>query len=76
MVEPTVVAKNYAAQWFRPEIDPDELASLRSVKGWTLRRIAAHLQMPKTNVIKALGKANPPGLPRDTRKARVSRTHG
>jgi DNA-binding transcriptional regulator LsrR (DeoR family) len=49
-----VVVKNYAALWFRSEIDLDELARLRWVMKWTLRRIAAHLGIPKTNIVKGL----------------------
>jgi len=51
VVEPTVSVKNYTAQWFRPEIDLNELALLRFKKGWTLRKIAAHFNMPKTNIV-------------------------
>ena len=54
LVEPTVAVKTYAAQWFRPEIDLNELAKLRWDKGWSLRRIAAHLEVPKTTIIKRL----------------------
>ena len=54
MVEPTVTVKNYTAQWFRPEIDLNELALLRFQKGWTLRKLAAHFDMPKTNIVQRL----------------------
>jgi len=54
LVEPFVVVKTYTAQWFRPEIDLGELALLRFKKRWTLRRIAAHLGVPKTNIVKKL----------------------
>ena len=54
MVEPTVTVKNYTAQWFRPEIDLKELALLRFKKGWTLRKLAHHFNMPKTNIVKRL----------------------
>ncbi|MEK6579133.1 MAG: hypothetical protein AABZ55_07890, partial [Bdellovibrionota bacterium] len=56
LVEPSVMVKKYTARWFWPEIDLNELALLRFKKGWTLRRIAAHLQMPKTNIVKKLKK--------------------
>ena len=54
MVEPTVTVKTYTAQWVRPEIDLNELALLRFKKNWTLRKIAAHFGMPKTNIVKRL----------------------
>ncbi len=54
MVEPTVTVKNYTAQWLRPEIDLKELALLRLKKGWTLRKLAHHFNMPKTNIVKRL----------------------
>ncbi len=58
MVEPTVTVKNYTAQWFRPEIDLTELALLRFKKGWTLRKLAAHFDMPKTNIVARLKRLN------------------
>jgi len=54
LVESLTVVKEYAAQWFRPEIDLDELAKLRWDKGWALRKIAAHLKTPKTTIIMRL----------------------
>jgi len=58
VVEPTVTVKNYTAQWFRPEIDLNELALLRFQKGWTLRKLAAHFDMPKTNIVARLKRLN------------------
>ena len=49
-----MVVNEYTAQWFRPEIDLSELAKLRFGKGWTLRKIANHLGVPKTTIVHRL----------------------
>ncbi len=54
VVEPAVPGKNYTAQWFRPEIDLKELALMRFKKGWILRKLARHFNMPKTKIVKRL----------------------
>jgi hypothetical protein len=41
VVEPTITAREYKAQWFRPWIDSCELAKLRK-SGWTVKQMAVH----------------------------------
>jgi Zn-dependent peptidase ImmA (M78 family) len=50
-----VIAKDFAAQWFRPEIDLCELAKLRKA-GWTLKRLAKHFGRPKTSIVERLAR--------------------
>ncbi len=49
-----MIAKTYAAQWFRPELDLKELALLKFKKGLTIRQIAKKLGVSKSGVTAAL----------------------
>ncbi|OFZ55804.1 MAG: hypothetical protein A2428_16780 [Bdellovibrionales bacterium RIFOXYC1_FULL_54_43] len=49
-----VTVKECAAQWFRPEIDLDELAKLRWCEKWTQERLADHFQRPRATIIRRL----------------------
>jgi len=50
-----VIAKDFAAQWFRPEIDLCELAKLRKA-GWTIQRLADYFGRPKTSIVERLAR--------------------
>ena len=50
-----MIAKDFAAQWFRPEIDLCELAKLRKA-GWTIKRLAEHFGRPKTSIVERLAR--------------------
>ena len=54
LVEPMVTVKENAAQWFRPEIDLDELAKLRWSEKWTQEQLAAHFRRPRATIIRRL----------------------
>ena len=59
MVEPTLIVKEFTAQWFRSEIDLCELAKLRKA-GWTTRALAAHFRISKSSIVDRLNRlANP-----------------
>jgi len=49
-----VFVKEVAAQWFRPEIDLDELAKLRWGERWTRKMLADHFQRPRATIIRRL----------------------
>jgi hypothetical protein len=50
VVEPTVEIREYPAKWSKPKIDLGELARLRHVEGWTVRRIQEHLGWSGTKI--------------------------
>ena len=49
MVAPQVVVRVYSIVWKRPELDLKELAKLRWVHKWSVKRLAAHFdRRPET----------------------------
>jgi hypothetical protein len=54
LVEPLVERLLVSVQWKKPEMNLKELAFLRFKKGWSLQKLAAHLQIPKTTIVRRL----------------------
>lgn len=54
LVEPRTQVREYAGQWDRTVIDREELARLRFVEGWGLRRLQAHFACGRTKIKKEL----------------------
>lgn len=54
LVEPSVVVREYQAQWKRPAIDVAELARLRHVEKWTVEKIALHFKVGVATVWRKL----------------------
>ena len=56
VVEPRTVVREYAGRWDRTAIDHEELARLRLVEGWELKRLEAHFACGRTKIKKELRK--------------------